>query len=424
MTGAPLDGVRIVDLTVVWSGPGATTLLGDLGAEVIRVEDPRRTSRGVSARTADREVGGREYATRSYPERDPGKRPYDRSPIFNWHARNKLSVSMSLGTPQGHADFLRLIEKSDVFIENNTKGVLAKLGIDYDTLSAVNPRLIVVRMPALGLDGPMSDYRGYGPNFNALVGIQAMDGYADGDPTIAGENYHMDEASPAGAAFAVLAALWERERTGRGQLVEFAQAENVMHEIGEYFLDHQMNDRVPAPAGNRDPLVLQDVLPTAGPDVWVALSIRHDADWRALEGVVGAADWLSEGRTGELRTRNADRLLEHLADFTARYGVDELVDLFQSAGIPAGEVMSEARVLADPHLADREWFQTRSHPTVGTYPYPGHPWRTDGFELRWGRPVPGFGEDNAYVYKDVLGCTDAEYDQRVAQGLVSDEQIV
>ena len=421
--GAPLQGVRVVDLTVVWSGPGATMLLGDLGAEVIRVEAINRSSRGVSAKLPSKPVIGREYATQGFADRDPGDRPYDRSPVFNWHARNKLSVSMPLDVPEGRAAFLRLMERSDVLIENNTKEVLPKLRLDFDTLSKVNSGLIVVRMPALGLTGPMSHYRGYGPNFNSLVGIQAMDGYADGDLTKAGENYHMDEATPAGAAFAVMAALWDRENTGRGQLVEFAQAENVIQDIGEHVLGYQMNHRLPEPIGNSDPMILQDVFPTRESNTWVAVSIRDDDDWWALEGVVGRQEWLELGRTVVLRMENAKEIKQRLAEFTAKRSVDEIVSQFQLAHIPAGEVMSELRALKDPHLADRKWFQMRSHPAVGTHAYPGHPWRADEIELVWGRPVPAFGEDNEYVYKQLLGYTEAEYQQLLELGVVSDRQL-
>jgi crotonobetainyl-CoA:carnitine CoA-transferase CaiB-like acyl-CoA transferase len=418
----PLEGIRIIDLTVVWSGPGATTLLGDLGAEVIRVEAPNRQSRQVSARVTREQLGGAGYHARTYPGGEPGERPYDRSSVFNWHARNKLSVSMALDTPEGHEAFCRLVARSDVLVENNTVGVLGKLGIGHDVLLGINPRIIVARMPPLGLTGPMSSYLGYGPNFNSLVGIQAMDGYEGEDPTSAGDNYHMDEAAPAGLAFAVLAALWDRERTGCGQVIEFAQAENVLQEIGEYVLDHQMNGRVPEVFGNSDPQMLQDVFPTAEPDVWLALSIRDDTDWQALCAVVGRADWLADGHDAQQRSANAGRLKAAIAAWTATRLVDDVVTTLQKAGVPANEVMSESRLLQDPHLAAREWFQERTHPSVGTHRYPGHPWRAEGFDLAWGRPLPAFGEDNDYIYRDVLGYSDEEITALTEKGHITSRQ--
>ena len=420
VTPRPLEGVRIVDLTVVWSGPGATALLGDLGAEVIRPEGVYRVNRMVSAKVTKSNLAGR--AATTYADADPGPRPYDRSSIFNWHSRNKLSVAMCLERPEGREALLRLVERSDMLVENNSPGVLEKLDLGWEVLHQVNPRLIVARMPPLGLTGPLRDYLGYGPNFNSLVGIQAMDGYQGGDPTTAGANYHMDEAAPAGLAFAVLAALWRREVTGVGQMIEFPQSENVMVEIGEYFLDYQMNHRTPTVMGNSDPVMFQDVFPTSGPDGWVAISVRDDQDWEHLVSVVGRADQLAAGTTVLGRRHHADALKAVLASWTATLPAAEIAARLQAVSVPAQEVMSELRVLDDPHLDDRRWFQERSHPAIGTHRYIGHPWRAEGFSLTWGRPVPSFGEDNEYVYKEILGYSDTAYQDLVQRGLIADEQ--
>lgn len=420
----PLAGVRVVDLTVVWSGPGATTLLGDLGAEVIRTEGNDRLSRQVSAKVTKAALDASGYHGGTYPGGDPGERPYDRYAVFNWHARNKLSVCMNIDTPEGRRAFLDLVAVSDVLVENNSRGVLEKLGLGHERLLEVNPRLVVARMPPLGLTGPMSDYLGYGPNFNSLVGIAAMDGYEGEGPDTAGENYHMDEAAPAGLAFAVLAALWERERTGRGGLIEFCQAENVMAEIGELMIDHQMNGRDPAVLGNTDPHVLQDVFAVAGEDRWVAISIRDDRDWAAAVGVVDTLSAVASlGATAEGRREHSRRLREAIGRWCTARKADDVVAALQGAGIPAAEVKDEAQVLEDPHLAARGWFRERTHPAVGTHRYPGHPWRADDFTLRHDRPLPGFGEDNEHVYLDVLRYDRAAYDDLVARGLVSDHQI-
>jgi crotonobetainyl-CoA:carnitine CoA-transferase CaiB-like acyl-CoA transferase len=420
-TDFPLQRVRVVDLTVVWSGPGATALLGDLGAEVIRVEGNDRTSRQITAKFTKQTIAETGYHANMYPDSDPGTRPYDRCAIFNWHARNKLAACMNLDTPEGHEAVLRLLDVSDVLVENNSNGVLEKLGIGHAELLARNPRLIVARMPPMGMNGPMCNYLGYGPNFNSLVGIAAMDGYEGETPETAGENYHMDEAAPAGLAFAVLAALWDRQRTGRGGLIEFAQADNVMQEIGEFFLDYQFNHRNPPIRGNADPYVLQDVFPTAEEDRWVAIAIRDDRDWRALATQV-PGDWVDAGGTAAGRTEHSARLRAGIARWTATQPSEEIVRRLQAIGVPAGEVMTELRVLDDPHLRARGWFQERTHPTVGTHRYPGHHWRAEGFALAFGRPLPGFGEDNEYVYRNLLGYSEAEYAALVERRLVTTEQ--
>ncbi len=425
-TDLPLDGIRVLDLTVVWSGPGATALLGDLGAEVVRVEGNDRLSRQVSAKVTKESFEKTGYHGGTYPDKDPGARPYDRSALFNWHARNKLAVCMNLDTPEGHQGFLDLVAVSDVLVENNSNGVLEKLGIGHERLLELNPRLVVARMPPLGMTGPMSNYLGYGPNFNSLVGIAAMDGYEGDEPDSAGENYHMDEASPAGLAFAVLAALWDRESTGRGGLVEFAQAEAVMAEVGEFFLDHQFNDRDPVVRGNSDPWAVQDVLAVQGDDRWVAVTIRDDRDWAALMSVPGlGADARLPGADADGATRRdaTTAIRTVLAEWCAAREAEEVVTTLQAVGIPAGEVMSEPQLLEDEHLIARGWWQERSHPSVGTHRYPGQPWRSDDMELAYGRPLPGFGEDNEYIYQDVLGYSQERYDDLVARGLVTDHQL-
>lgn len=424
MANYPLAGVRIVDLTVVWAGPGGTALLGDLGAEVIRIEANNRTSRGMSSKlTKEMVLSSPGWIAYTYPEQDPRPRPYDRSASFNWHARNKLAACMNLDSPEGHEAVVQLASISDVFIENNSNGVLEKLGLAHEKLLEANPRLIVVRMPPMGMTGKMSDYLGYGPNFNALVGIAVMDGYEGETPITAGENYHMDEVSPSGVAFAVLAALWDRERTGVGGLVEFGQAENVMQDVGEFFIDSQMNGREQPIRGNSDPHLLQDAFPAKEQDRWVAISIRHDQDWQALAAVVGPADWLSLGSTAEGRARHSKELRERIAEWTRNHSSDDLVQSLQERRVPAAEVMTELRLLDDVHLKERDWFKERSHPAVGTHRYPGHPWRARGFDTAFGRPLPGFGEDNEYVYKELLGYADEQYDALVERGLITKEQL-
>lgn len=417
----PLVGIRVIDLTVVWSGPGATALLGDLGAEVIRVEGNNRLSRQVSAKVTKETVASTAFHAAQYPDRDPGERPYDRCAIFNWHARNKLSACMNLETREGHEAFVKLVAISDVLVENNTNSVLEKLGIGHEDLLKLNPRLIIARMPPMGMTGPMSNYLGYGPNFNSLVGIAAMDGYEGEEPDTAGENYHMDEAAPAGLAFAVLTALWDRERTGEGGLIEFGQAENVMQEIGEYFFDFQMNGRNPPILGNSDPHMLQGVFPAVGDDRWVAISVRDDRDWHALIGVVGEVPWASLGATAADRMANSNAILEGVAEWTTPQTPEQIVSSLQEVGVPAGEIMSELQLLDDPHLTARGWFKEQTHPNIGTHRYPGHPWRADGFAQAF-TPIPAFGAHNEYVYKTLLGYSDEEYHSLIDRKLVTDEQ--
>lgn len=418
----PLAGIRIVDLTVVWSGPGGTALLGDLGAEIIRIEGSNRLSRQATAKMTKELAATTGYHAATYPDQDPGERPYERSALFNWHARNKLAACMNLETPEGRQAALELIAISDVLIENNSRGTIEKLGLVPADLLAMNPRLIVAQMPAMGSTGPMRDYIGFGPNFNSLVGIAVMDGYEGETPDTAGENYHMDEASPPGIAFAVMVALWDRERTGHGQIIEYPQAEALMPDIGEFFLDNQVNHRNPPVLGNTDPHFLQDVFLSSDEQRWVAISVRDDRDWAALSSVIGSGSWLADGATAELRAANSRALRDHISAWVAEHPTADIVEALQSVGVPAGEVMSETRLLEDEHLRARDWFKLRTHPSPGTHRYPGGPWTATGFDQVWGRQLPGFGEDNEYVYKTLLKYSDERFDDLLARGIISYEQ--
>ena len=393
----PLSGIRVLDLTVVWSGPAATVLLGDLGAEIIKIECTTRATRGIGNLTKE-QAAIRGYFSAAFPDSDPEPRAYNRTSALNcWHGRNKLSVTLPpLETPEGRELFLRLAAISDVFIENNSARVLSKLGLDYEDLKAVNPRIIVVRMAPMGLSGPMSDFIGYGPNFNSLVGIAAMDGYDGEEPTTAGENYHMDESAPAGVAFAAMTALWEREKSGVGQLVEFAQAEHLFHEFGEFILDAQFNDRSPTVRGNSSPFYFQNVfavLESDTEDRWLALTCRSEQEWSALAALAGISS----------------------------KSIDELLPLLQGRRIPAAEALSELQVLDDHHLRQRGWFKRRFHPETGEHDYLGHPWSIDSFDLLHTRPFPALGEDNQYVYQELLGFTDDQYLAGIARGYIGRE---
>jgi crotonobetainyl-CoA:carnitine CoA-transferase CaiB-like acyl-CoA transferase len=216
----------------------------------------------------------------------------------------------------------------------------------------------------------------------------------------------MDEATPAGLAFAVLAALRHRDRTGRGGLIEFAQSENVLHDIGEYFLSWQLTGRKTEILGNADQHMEQGVFPVRGSDCWVALSLRSAGERAGLDALMAADGHASA----------------EIAKWTSTQGASDLVARLQAIGIPAGEVFSERQVLDDAHLAAREWFATRHHPAVGTHRYPGQPWRADGLQLRFDRPLPGFGADNEYVYRALLGYDEETYADLVRRGLVTEEQ--
>jgi crotonobetainyl-CoA:carnitine CoA-transferase CaiB-like acyl-CoA transferase len=224
----------VLDLTVVWAGPYTTCILGDLGADVIRVDNPYvfpSATRGVLPRPPAEIVPDLGGIFGGYPDLDPGDRPWNRTALFNAHARNKRSVTLDLRRPLGREAFLKLVEQCDVLVENNSVDPLDKLGLGWDVVHQRNERLIAIRMPSVGLDGPYRNYLGFGVNFEALCGLGAIRGYTDADLSENDSVFHMDAASGSAGAFATLMALRRRERTGVGELVEVSQSENMLNHI-------------------------------------------------------------------------------------------------------------------------------------------------------------------------------------------------
>jgi crotonobetainyl-CoA:carnitine CoA-transferase CaiB-like acyl-CoA transferase len=423
MTELPLRGIRVIDITVVWSGPSACRLLAALGAEVIRIESIRHfpaTSRGIAPYPDPEAIANDRGMMAAYPGKVPGADPYNRFGPFLVTNQGKLGCTMELDTPEGQRAFRRLAELSDVVVENNAWAVSEALGITWEELGPLNPRLVLVRMSPLGLSGPYRDVLGFGAHFEALGGITALRGHPGAEPTDAGSTYHMDDVAPQGVVFSVLAALRQRELTGQGQLIEFPQAEYLMQGLGDAFLAGAMDERQFGPQGNRHPAWVQGIYPCRGTDQWVAISICDDADWSALAGLLGHPGWMAEPRfaTALSRREHQDDLDELLGAQTAAWYKRALFLALQEAGVAAAPVYDEADAYADPHFEQRGVFRPVDHPSAGTYVYPTFGAQWSGMEPEWGRPAPLVGQDNEYVYKKLLGYSSQEYDQLAADGLI------
>ena len=425
----PLEGVRVLDLTVVWAGPLCTTLLSDLGAEVIRFDNPNlfpTATRGAIPRPAagrDADLG--QFWGR-FPGGEGGQRPWNRVAAFVCHARNKLGATLDLRTDLGRTTFLELVERSDVLVENNSVKVLPSLGLGWDVLHARNPRLIALRMPSLGLAGPYAGYVGFGAHLEALCGLSSLRGYRDLDPTALDSTYYMDPASGVAAAFAALCALRRRERTGEGELIEFAQAENLLNYIGEYLIDASLTGAPHECHGNRHPhRAPQGAYRCRGEqpddDRWVVLSVEDDAQWARLVEAMGQPEWATAPALATEAGRRAahDELDEQLARWTAERTVDEALALLRAAGVPAAPVLDEAGLFADPHLRARDWFRPNGSSDVPTLEFTGHQWRWDGPPLRW-EELNVMGRDNDRVYRDLLGRSDDEMAALAADGHLAD----
>ncbi|GAA0998101.1 hypothetical protein GCM10009555_096810 [Acrocarpospora macrocephala] len=429
MRKLPLDGVRVLDMTVAWSGPYVTMLLADFGAEVIRVENPRifpTSTRGVMPRPSAQAVAAATNLNMSgYPDLDPGERPWNRSAIFNWHGRNKRSMTLDLRQEHGKEVFLRLIELSDVLVENNAPNTLDRLGLGYDRLAERNPGLVMLRMSSGGLDGPYRDFIGFGSSFEGLVGLRSIRGQPGTPPEASPMSLHMDAAAGTTGAYAVMLALRRKRRTGAGGLVELPQLENLMHHIGEVVLAAARGQDI-GPLGNRDAQhAPQGVYPCAGQDRWAAISVGSDDQWDGLRRAMGAPAWAEDPRFGTASGRMAahDELDERIASWTGELDRYEVFQRCQAEGVAAAPVTDEADLFADASLRHRRFFRPMSSPHTGEHEYPAHAVRWSGPPFRWERASPGLGEDNDYLYKEVLQVTDEEYERLRREGHLSEDYL-
>jgi crotonobetainyl-CoA:carnitine CoA-transferase CaiB-like acyl-CoA transferase len=421
----PLDGVRVVDLTTVWAGPYATMLLADLGAEVIRVENPwvlPPTTKGYRARPVLTNPG---FLGSMYGPVAPGQpdRPWNRHAMNNSLARNKLSCTIDTRQAEGRELVMRLAEVSDVFIENFKASGLAHMGIQISELQARNPQLIVVRMPPAGLTGDWSGYTGFGAQFDGLTGLLWLLGHRGADLTSSPATTYMDAASGPAGAFATIAALRYRAATGRGQLIEVAQSENIINHLGDILVDMQLG-LAPERLGNRDRWnAPQGLYRCRGEQSWVAVSVADDEAWRALATAIGEPELGSDprfaGATGRMaRHDELDKLIEA---WTTERTPAEAFHALQAAGVAAGPLLGDEAFVDDAQIRARQWLHPLHSADVGTHLHPGFAFR--GVPQVWRRGSPVLGEDNEYIYKQLLGVSDADFERYRQMKMLADDYL-
>ncbi|MFQ5380546.1 MAG: CaiB/BaiF CoA transferase family protein [Dehalococcoidia bacterium] len=435
MSRKPLEGVRVIDMCVVWAGPFATMQLADLGAEVIKPENPhvwQPMTRGAMARPPQALLSYAPAWGGGYPNGVPGDRPWDYCPTFVSLYRNKKSFTVDLRQPGGLDVLARLVAVSDVFYENNATGTMEKLGITPDWLRAANPQIIIVRVPAYGSTGPYNNARALGVHLEAVMGHTLLRGYADSDPSSNTAIYSGDYMAGCQGAFAVMAALWQRERTGEGQLIEIGQAENASPMFTEAIMDYSLNGRVRSAIGNRDihgrhpsgvyPCLSPGTAETCD-DRWIAISVEDDTQWNAFVKAVGSPAWAADPRfaANAGRAEHADELDRLIAEYTTGQDDYELMHRLQAAGVAAAPVLEASRMFDDPHLLARSFFRRQTQQSAGTHTYVGPMWQLPDTPVEFVQPPVMFGEHNDYVYREVLRLSDEEIDRLAADGHIGTE---
>ncbi|WP_052404835.1 CaiB/BaiF CoA transferase family protein [Bacillus rubiinfantis] len=390
MSANPLEGIRILDLSMWWSGPMCTSYLGALGAEVIKVE---------SIQFPD---GFR------YTMAPPGEENWwELGPQWNAANMNKLGLTLNMNEPEGIQLFKELVEKSDVVIENFSPRVMANFGLSYEELRKVNPRLVYVSMPAYGSNGPYRDRPGFAYTFEILSGIAQTNGYANENPMIiSGVG---DVIASFHAAFALLSALEYRNRNGKGQHVEVAQAEACANLIGQPIADVSMNGRNWGRMGNRQPgMAPHGIYRCKGEDSWIAISISSDEEWQMFCEVIGKPSLGKDDRFQSLPSRyqHQDEIDQIIDTWTTQYSHYDAAKILQAAGLSAGPVLEVDEMENDRFL--QGMFQEVSREFTGTHTFPAWPVKFSGERLQHQNPAPKLGQHNEYVLKGLLGQTDEQ----------------
>ncbi len=430
----PLEGLRVLDLCVVWAGPFATLLLGDLGAEVLKAENShvmQPMTRGTIARPSKELIARLPPAAGGYPNNDPGARPWNYNPTFVQLYRNKKSFTVDLRTEEGKEIFGQVVARSDVLVENNATETLEGLGITYDWLRKYKDDIIMVRIPAYGSTGPYNQARALGVHLESVMGHTLIRGYADSDPSDNSPIYSGDYLAGAQTALAVMMAVWHRNRTGEGQRVEIGQAENASAMLAQAFMDYALNGRVAERHSNRS---IFGYAPTgiypcaaAGPatdcgDRWIAITVNCDEQWRSLRALLGSPDWAMdpalEATAGRLAAH--DEIDARLKSWTADWDDYALFHLLQGAGIAAAPVLEGSRVFDDPHVLARGLYQPQTmHGGIGPFRFNTPFMRFSETPLTVRQAPAALGEHNDYVYRELLGVDEAEYERLVAAGHIS-----
>lgn len=382
--GGPLEGLRVLDLSRVLAGPVCSMLLGDLGADVLKVEQP-----GVGDET-------RSWGPPFYK----GESAY-----FLAINRNKRSLTLNLKDPRGLALLTRLVQASDILIQNFRPGTLARLGLGYAEAARLNGRLIYASVTAYGSSGPGAAKPGYDFIAQGVGGLMSITGLPDGPPTKVGVAV-VDVVAGLLLTGLILAALHRRERTGRGEDVETSLLQAAVALLINVASNYLVSGEVPGRWGNAHAnIVPYQTFATA--DGHLNVAIANDGLWRTFCQIIGEPSWAEdpEFATNAARTRNRERLVPLLAARFARLPTAAWLTRLEAAGLPCGPVNTVAEVLADPAVRHLKMVQEVEHPTLGKVPLLGIPFTLAGSPSVIRRPPPRLGEHTGEVLGEVLGIS-------------------
>ena len=406
----PLAGMRVLDFGWVWSAPWVGTMLGELGAQVIKVEHALRPD---NLRLAGRVIRDGKVVD------GPSK---EMSPMYHQINHGKLGITLNAKEPRAVELLKRLAATSDLVVENMSPGSMERSGLGYEVMRAANPRIVMLAMSAAGQFGALANMRAYAPTMSSFVGMEAMVGYA-GEAPIGALNFGLgDPNGSVHALVAVFAALRRARSTAKGCYIDLSQIEGLLGTLRPYLIDSQVCARQSPTMGNSHPdMAPHGIYPAAGTDAWLTLSALDERQWLALRQLAAGEAWTLDARFGSLESRLAHHaeLDAALSRWTSTQPRDALVARLRAAGIASTPVLSVQEQWQDPHFAARQIKREVEIPFFGTADMFKAPWRFSDFAPEVANCGPLMGQHNDLVFGELLGLSQHEMADLKQSGVIA-----
>jgi crotonobetainyl-CoA:carnitine CoA-transferase CaiB-like acyl-CoA transferase len=347
---------------------------------------------------------------------------WERATSYHMANHSKLAVALDVAKPEGHEVLMRLVAKADAFMIGFSAGTAARLRIDYETISAANPNIVMVSMPGWGERGLYQGFSTIGSGLDAFAGHHYLRSYkGQGLDSNTASVTHSDAVGCLSVAFAVMAALHYRERSGKGQFIDMSQAEALITHLPRQIFEWTMNQRVLEAVGNSDPqAVPHECYPSREDDTWITIACRTDAHWQAIVEAIGRPAWATDPELTTLpgRLRRREAIDAAVAEWTRQRSNTEAFDILRAVGVPCGPVYKTVEVLDDPQLAARDFWRETDHAYTGPYRRTKLPFRLTKQPTEITHPTNLLGEHNREVLTALLGYSDAEVDELETAGVI------
>ena len=403
MSKMALEGIRVADFSWVWAGPYCTSLLGYLGAEVIKIESMKRVdqTRQGSIMNGDTFEG------------------VNSSPTFNNANLNKKGVSIDITTEKGQEIARRLVARCDVVVANMRPGKMDKLHLGYEDLKKVKPDIIMLESTGFGSTGPYRHYSGFAPIFASFGGLANLTGYTGGAPNPMSGVQDLRAATQ--AAYAILAALYHRKKTGEGQYIDCSSSECITTLVGNEMMEYTMNGRSLGRTGNTDPVMApHNVYRCKGDDKWISIAVGTEEEWQNLVHAMGDPDWAKDEKFADMyaRHKNSAELDRHMAEWTIRFTHMEVMEMLQSAGVAAMPSFCASEILENPHVKARDVITSVQHPVLGRQYVLNPPWKLSETPAAIRKSAPCMGENNEDVFMGLMGMSPERYQDLVDRRII------